>query len=67
MSDNQTKKPALSVFTKVVDGRETRIGSRIGVGFYHKDGIGINIILDAQPIPIDGRLELIVLPPKDNK
>lgn len=69
MSDNQNQgnKPALYIHAKVADGRETRIGSRIGVAFYHKDGVGLNILLDAQPIPLDGRIELIGLPPKDNK
>ncbi len=70
MSDNQkpnsSNKPALYIHAKVADGRETRIGSRIGVAFHHKDGVGLNILLDAQPIPLDGRIELIGLPPKDN-
>ena len=70
MSDNQNQKqgnkPALYIHAKVADGRETRIGSRIGVAFHHKDGVGLNILLDAQPIPLDGRIELIGLPPKDN-
>jgi len=66
MSDkqNQNNKPALYIHAKVADGRETRIGSRIGVAFHHKDGVGLNILLDAQPIPLDGRIELIALPPK---
>lgn len=68
---NQGNKPALYIHAKVDDGRETRIGSRIGsrigVAFYHKDGVGLNILLDAQPIPLDSRIELIGLPPKDNK
>lgn len=70
MSDNknqkQGNKPALYIHAKVPDGEDTRIGSRIGVAFYHKDGVGLNILLDAQPIPLDGRIELIGLPPKDN-
>lgn len=69
MSDNQQNqgnKPALYIHAKVADGRETRIGSRIGVAFHHKDGVGLNILLDALPIPLDGRIELIGLPPKDN-
>lgn len=62
MSDN--KRPDLKVHTKVIEGRKEKIGSRIGVGFYHKDGVGINIILDAQPLPVDGRIHLVVFPPK---
>ena len=69
MSDNSkqtsTNKPALYIYAKVKDGDDTRIASRIGVAFHHKDGIGLNILLDAQPIPQDGRLELVALAPKE--
>ena len=61
---NETRKPDLYIHTKVTDGRNTRIGPRIGVAFHHKDGAGLNIIMDAQPIPIDGRIELVGFPPK---
>lgn len=63
--ETQTRRPDLFVHTKILEGRGTRIGSRIGVAFYHQDGVGLNIILDAMPIPTGGRIELIVLPPKD--
>ncbi|MEL7251986.1 MAG: hypothetical protein AAFO03_26470 [Bacteroidota bacterium] len=66
MSDKTNNKPALYIHAKVADGRETRIGSRIGVAFYHKDGIGLNILLDAQPLPLGGRIELIGLPQKES-
>lgn len=59
------KVPDLYVHAKVQDGRDTRIGPRIGVGFYHGDRTGLNIILDAQPIPLDGRIELVGFPPRD--
>jgi len=66
--NEQTKsnKPALNVFAKVLntDGT-TRIGSQLGVAFTHKDGEGLNIVLDAQPISINGRVELIAFPPKE--
>lgn len=69
MTDNnnqtQGRKPDLYVHTKVQDGRSDRIGSRIGVAFHHKDGTGMNIILDAMPIPVDGRIELVGFPPKE--
>ena len=69
MSDthNETQKkrtPDLTIHTKVRSGRDTKIGSRIGVGFFHKDRVGVNIILDAQPIPLDGQIELVGFPPK---
>ena len=65
-TQNQSRKPDYYVHTKVQDGRNDRIGSRIGVAFYHKDGNGLNLILDAQPIPMDGRIELVAFQPKDN-
>ena len=70
MSDtaNQTQNknsPDLFIHVKVPNGRDTKIGSRIGVGFLHKDGVGLNIILDAQPIPYNGQIELVGFPPKN--
>ena len=64
-NQNQGRKPDLYIHVKVQDGRNDRIGSRIGVAFHHKDGTGLNIILDAQPIPVDGRIELVGFPPKE--
>ena len=58
----QSRKPDVLIHTKVSDGRNDCIGARIGIGFYHKDGKGLNIILDAQPIPLDGRIELVAFP-----
>ena len=67
MTDDQPqkRKPDLYIHTKVQSGRTDRIGPRIGVAFTHKDGFGLNIVLDAQPIPIDGRIELVGFPPKE--
>lgn len=67
MSDttNETtnnNKPELKVCVKVPVGVESRIGAQIGVGFKHKKGEGYNIILDAQPIAFNGRLELVIFP-----
>lgn len=61
MSDttNSNYKPYLNICVKIADGRTTRIGPKIGVAFKHKDGHGLNIILDAQPIPLDGRIQLV--------
>lgn len=65
MTDQTEKvKPALNIFAKVPSGDETRIGTQLGVAFKHKDGEGYNIILDAQPIPQNGRIELIAFPVK---
>ncbi len=59
----EKKMPALNIFAKVAMGRESRVGPQIGVAFNHKEGGGYNIILDAQPIPFDGRVELVAFLP----
>ena len=69
MSDivNETPKkntPDLFIHAKVPNGRDLKVGSRIGVGWFHKDGVGVNIVLDAQPIPHNGQIELVGFPPK---
>ena len=61
---NQKRQPDLYIHTKVPNGRDLKIGARIGVGFLHSDGVGVNIILEAQPIPYNGQIELIGFPPK---
>ena len=67
MTDNTSNKPALNVFTKLASPDGTsRIGSQIGVAFKHGEGDGFNIILDAQPIPQNGKIELIAFVPKGN-
>ena len=60
MTDQTSNKPQLSIFTRVLqkDGT-TKLGSRIGAGFSHGNGEGFNIYLDAQPIPLNGRIELV--------
>lgn len=67
MTDQQTSKktPVLNVYAKVLtaDG-STKIGAQLGVAFAHNEGEGLNILLDAQPIPTNGRIELIAFPPK---
>jgi len=70
MTDTKTqttekKTPGLYIHVKVPHGKDTRIGARIGVGFLHSDGAGMNIILDAQPIPVNGQIELVGFPPKE--
>ncbi|MEO1262060.1 MAG: hypothetical protein AAFZ15_24865 [Bacteroidota bacterium] len=69
MTDNTPttgkKKPDLYIHVKTPNGRDTKIGSRIGVGFFHGDRVGVNIYLDAQPIPFDGKIELVGFPPKE--
>jgi len=69
MTDNQTettnkKTPDLYIHTKVSDGKSSRIASRIGCAFYHNDGVGMNIILDALPISLPhGQVELVGFAP----
>lgn len=65
--ETETRKPALYIYTKVAEGNKDRIGSRIGVAFNHKESEGLNIILDAQPLPIEGRIQLVGFPPKEKE
>jgi hypothetical protein len=37
---------------KVLTKRGEDLGSQIGVGFNHKSGAGMTILMDAQPIPM---------------
>lgn len=66
MTDTQNPKdkrqPEFYIHTRVKAGRDTRLGARVGVGFKHRTTEGINIFLDAQPIPLDGRIELVAFP-----
>ncbi|MBI1227774.1 MAG: hypothetical protein GC192_21245 [Bacteroidetes bacterium] len=64
-NEKQGRRPDFNIHTKVADGAETRIGPRIGVAFRHKDGEGLNILLDAMPIPLNGQVELVGFPVKD--
>ena len=58
------KKPDFYVHAVVPQGRGNRIGGRLGVVFNHKKGEGFTIYLDANPIPVDGQIELVAYPPK---
>ena len=57
--ETQKRKPELRIFAKVPVGVESKIGAQLGVAFKHHEGDGYNIILDASPIPHDGKIELI--------
>lgn len=59
---SKPKKPTHNVYARVPKGIESRIGSRIGVGWAHSEGQGVNIVLDALPIPEAGQIELIIFP-----
>jgi hypothetical protein len=62
--ENKRQKPDWKVLTK----RGEALGSQIGVGFNHKAGQGITILMDAQPLPNkDGQLELVVFPIQSNE
>ena len=73
MSDSnkitEAKKPDVYIFTKVANGYNSRLGARIGRGYYHKDGRGLNIFLEAVPIPLQnsGMVELTAFPPKEEE
>ena len=62
---NQTERklPSHNIFVKVYKGVESKLGSKIGVAFAHRNGEGFNAILDAIPISTpNGQLELVFLP-----
>ena len=58
------KTPDYYVHATVPNGRGNRIGSRIGAIFNHNKGDGFTILLDAQPIPSEGQIELVAYRPK---
>lgn len=64
--ENNKRKPDYYVHASVPNGRNNRVGARIGVVFRHKQGDGLTIFLDAQPIPVGGQIELVAFAPKDN-
>lgn len=66
-NESTGRRPDLQIHAKVADGSKSRIGSRIGVAFRHKDGEGLNILLDAVPIPLNGQVELVAFPVKDKE
>jgi hypothetical protein len=39
---------------------------QLGAAFAHKDGKGFDIILDAQPIPQDGKIRISLRMPKED-
>jgi len=63
-TENQQNTPAFNIHASVPDGRNNRVGSKIGVAFKHKKGNGLTILLDASPIPVNGRIELVAFEPK---
>lgn len=62
--ETEKKKSALNVFVRVpISDGDTRL-SQIGVAWKHGgERQGYNIILDAQPIPLDGKIELVAFAP----
>ncbi len=69
MTDKKTPQPEKAskidyyVHPIVANGRGEKIGSSIGVAFNNKSENGFTMYLDAQPIPIDGQVKLVVLKP----
>ena len=60
----EKKQPDFKVHTVVAQGRgQTRIGPQIGVAYFNKDGQGLKAYLNAQPIPVDGQIELAFFVP----
>ena len=63
-SENQQNTPAFNIHASVPDGRNNRVGAKIGVAFKHKNEKGLTILLDASPIPVNGRIELVAFEPQ---
>ena len=64
---NENKnRPDFNVYTKVKgkDG-EIGVGQQVGVAWKFKEKAGYNLVLNVQPIPIDGTVQLIMFEPKD--
>ena len=66
LNETTKNKPSVYIHAKVPNGKGTRVGSQIGVGWFFEtdDGVGVNIVLDAQPIPLNGQIELVGFPAK---
>ena len=62
-TEKQKNMPDFNIHATIPQGRGTRIGARIGVAFKHGKGEGFTLYLDAQPIPLDGQIELVAYPP----
>lgn len=54
------KKPDYQVMTKRSKPNGTHEFIEVGVGFFHKDGEGINVLLNVMPIPNNGVAELVL-------
>ena len=52
----QEQKPMFRVYTVIRRGRNDPFWLNIGVAFYHRDGQGLNVMLQA--LPLDDRLVL---------
>lgn len=64
-TENTKKTPAFNVFAKQLNQDGTsKIASQLGVAWQHNEGGGYNIVLDASPIPVNGKIELIMFPNK---
>jgi hypothetical protein len=67
MTNNRPTHTAYTVrdFTKKDTGETDSSWNRVGVAFLHKDGKGLDVILDA--LPVNGRVVLRLNDPKDKK
>lgn len=58
----KSNKPIKRVFVSHKRNGEWKSGSQIGVVFAHKNGDGENMVLDALPAFIDGKIQLTLFP-----
>jgi len=62
-----SRAPAYQAYTVIKrEGQDNDYWLAIGAAFEHGDGKGLNIILQALPIPgADGQCKIVLRPPKD--
>ena len=70
MADSEKKKPthtayAVRNFQREGKDDDSSFWSRVGVAFLHRDGKGIDVLLDA--VPVNGRVTLRLNEPKSKK
>lgn len=65
---NQTHEPAYRAFTVIKREGQDDFWLPIGAAFQHQSGDGMNIILQALPIPgPDGVCKIVLRPPRDDQ
>lgn len=56
MSEKESKGPAYTAYNVREYGKDKAAWERVGAGFEHRDGKGIDVVLNS--LPLDGRITL---------